>query len=89
MDIRPSISLVFPSSSMTRVEKVFWSPNLLMAGFLLSYAALDRLGYKALLSLSNKAPLKMSCKALFETELRCSFETELLHGSLKLSYKAP
>ena len=63
MDIRPSTSLVFPSSSMTRVEKVFWSPNLLMVGFLLSYVALDRLGYKDLLSPSNKALLKLSCKA--------------------------
>ena len=89
MDIRPSTSLVFPSSSMTRVVKVLWSPNILMVGFLLSYAALDRRGYRALLSPSNKALLKLSCKALFETKLRCSFETELLHGSLKLSYKAP
>ena len=89
MDICPSTSLVFPSSSMTRVEKVFWSPNLLMSGFLLSYATFDPLGYKALLSPSNKALLKLSCKALFETELRRSLETGLLHGSLKLSYKAP
>ena len=88
MDIRPSTSLVFPSSSMTRVEKVFWSPNLLMGGFLLSYAALDWLGYRALLSPSNKALLRLSCEALFETELRCSLETPELHGSLKLSYKA-
>ena len=63
MDIRPSTSLVFPSSSMTHVEKVLWSPNLLMVGFLLSYAALDRLGYKALLSPGNKDILKLSCKA--------------------------
>ena len=68
---------------------VFWSPNLLMVEFLLSYAALDRLGYKDLLSPSNKALLKLSYKALIEIELRCSLETELLHGSLKLSYKAP
>ena len=89
MDIRPYTSLVFLSSSMTRVEKVLWSPNLLMAGFLLSYAALGQLGYKTHLSPINKALLKLSCKALFEIELRCSLETELLHGSLKLSYKAP
>ena len=63
MEISPSTSLVFPSSSMTRVEKVFWSSNLLMVGFLLSYAALNLLGYKALLSLSNKVLLKLSCKA--------------------------
>ena len=63
MDIRPSTFLVFPSSSMTRVGKVFWSPNLLMVGFLLSYVALDRLGYKALLSTSNKSLFKLSCKA--------------------------
>ena len=69
MDICSSTSLVSPSSFMTCVEKVFWSPNLLMAKFLLSYAALDRLGYKAL--------SKLSCKALFETELRYSLEIEL------------
>ena len=63
MDIRPSTSLVFPSSSMTHVEKVLWSTNLLMDGFLIRYAALDRLGYKALLLPSNKAFLKLSCKA--------------------------
>ena len=77
MDICPSTSSVFPSSSMTHVEKVFWSPNLLMVGLLLSYATLDQLGYKALLLPSNKALLKMSCKDLFETELRCSLEIEL------------
>ena len=85
MDIRPSISLVFPSSSMTRVENIFWSPNLLMAGFLLSYVTLDRLGYKALLLPSNKAllrlscaaPLKLSYKALLKLGYKALFETEL------------